>query len=477
MSKFVNLDADVAPTKQALALVNASKAISKMVLLPNAEPVLPLNPLTGFALSAKGELTLKDGALLDPLRLFKGRAIVKVLDMLALPKNQDLTTISALIKEKITPVWFYETAVEALRMALETLNLEALDSSNNYIPLARSEYVQNSAMLVENFADGDMFVIVEASASPSRNEDSEQITALFSGTIDEMIRSRIYKIYYRSVKAFRTHAALILHDLITLRLFGVDDKRKKPTPKDVVHYETNLVKELKVGECVIFSDAFDGEEGALIYAGPYHNMLWVNHAAGREAAQRIRKADLNDALPYDTPTTVNRFNALEHIIMDRITSKKASDDDDEEEEDEDDNSNPGDSVARKPTLATRTVHQRDGKPNIISASAPSIPRQFSLPNKQGARLKSQYLSKGLMSTVVWQESPAHLPVAVADELIRYHAPADEVKALVKLGLGLDDEENVTSLRIFLQAIAPVSTLDQLMIWRAAHSAAQRLHKQ
>ncbi len=479
MSKIVTCCDDNVVGLQAKALVEGvalrTKEDVKLVLMPNATPALPLNPLSGFVMEASSKLLL-DESFLDKASLFKGRAITKALDMTMLPPGQDVHIIDKLMKEKVTPTWFYETFLWALHVTRDKVNKLASEVSVGMIKIDISKNVQSSASIVKSTVDDDLFVVVDASADPADEVDIADLDELLSGkfTADEVTRSLFYQRYYRSVKMFRTVLALTIKKKVLSLLFGEADDGDDDDAQSageiavagglgVQHYETNLVKKLGSTKVVVFSNAFDGEDGGLIYAGPYRNMLWVNPHNDRAVTLKMQRGNMLYALPYDTPTSVRRFDALEHVIMKYTVNGDESEDED---------------TASSSPVATRTVVKRDkAKLDIISVASASIPMKPTSSDKKTVRTVAQYKAQGLMSTLVWRESPSQLPVAVADEYINYHLPVENVPDLEKMGIDLADDTNHIPLRVIIQALAPVAFLDQLMIWRAAHSAKQRSSKQ
>lgn len=471
MARLDNFSDDVIVSKQVAKIANmgqeGSKTITQMVVLPNATQALPLSPLCGFVMATNGNLQF-DENLLSSTSMFRGRAICKVLDGGALATQGDEKEAKKVI---IHPNAFYQNAKDAFGYGLENFLPKTDFPSAMMIKIAPSKGVQNSSMLAEDVATGDVWAIVEASAYPSSQEDIEELNKLFSGqhTVRSVAASTLYQRYYRSVRRYRELVVRRLAELVFKQFYRNEDEAPKAPSDRVHHYETNLIRVTNSGEFLIFSEAFDGEEGGLIYAGPYHDVLWVNHDQDKAIMQKIHAAGMLDALPYDTPTRTLRFDALEHIIMKRTRSEanqSASYESDDEEVDE----------TQRTAIAPRKEYVRDDMLKLLVVTAKSIPRDAAKSDKKALRLATQYKAQDLKSTLVWPEPPTRLPVAVPDELINFHMPVEEVPSLKVMGIDLTNASHIP-LRVMIQCISPVSTLDQLMIWRAAHSAQQRMSKQ
>jgi hypothetical protein len=220
----------------------------------------------------------------------------------------------------------------------------------------------------------------------------------------------------------------------------------------------------KTGDVLFYSEAVDAELGALIYAGPFRELIWVNRHQKAKAA--LESANHEMSVPADLPPTQTRTSALEAAVLSHVQARaqarraKAGDDDAPEHDEES-------------GVAPRTEHS----PTIFSVThallaGPSV----SAETVGKARAVSARRAK---ATLAWRESDLHLPVAVPDEVIHYRRGAESAavqQTLKEYGVGLTGDANGAAnatLRVIIQALAPVNTLDQLAMWRAAEAALVR----
>jgi hypothetical protein len=315
------------------------------------------------------------------------------------------------------------------------------------------------------------------------------------------------KEYYKTQKLLRLLVCRIMRARILRRVLGDSIAEKLPLLAEpgnltlanqsmlgtdgvggTLHFVTNVaVVEESTNEFLFYSEASEADMGSLVYAGPFRELIWVNKH--QKATASIRAANREQAVPYDLPVRIPRSSALEAAILAHaessaaeresyysgIRKKKSKDDDDDEDKSRSiASSSSTDAILNENGLrvARRITHN----PTVFSVkhsfiAGPSL-------DKDAVGAARARHAKGASCLLAWRESNLQLPVAVPDEVVDYHTGVENpgIKATleahgVKL-YGEDATANLT-LRVVIQALAPVSTMDQLVIWRAAQSALMR----
>lgn len=451
---------------QAEELINTigESNVLQFVLMPNAAKGTPLAPLSGYVLDLKDTAPFLC-AYLDPETAFKGRSAVK-LSLGNLPAGAN---IGERMAARVTPAWINSTASLSIQEAflkLEELSQSALNKDgHSYMKLRASRAVQSSVLIAECGHDNDEFYIIFDAHALLEDEQpfQELLRNAENGkaSVKSVISSSLYKWYYASVKKFRHIVCTIMHRhlyklLVDDNIYDAGDARMADPVEACHHYETNQITFDKNDSVRVLNEAFDAELGALIYAGPFREMIWVNKTSTPEMTKVLVAAGLAEGVPYNMPTSVSRSSALEKIIMSRLMKVDAARETSNE-------------------FARLEVIKRESARAIMTITSKSVSVVGSDTAYVSKRIAQRYTSGELKSTLVWNEAVANIPVVVPEELLAYHLGIENKAVwdlLKKHGVDAGNAKYNSTLRIIIQTLGVVPIIDQLAIWRASHSVVQ-----
>jgi hypothetical protein len=505
--------------EQSRALLSSFGAAGRsLTLMPNAKRGEAFSPLSGYVLRVDKSAKVI-ARHVDVGTLLKGRCIIPVFNL------DDKETAEALaeanidaagsidrILEVITPEWLvnatHECFNEAYRIVNDayhkgSANASGSTSSSRLMEVEPSESCQSSVSLVEIVRDAEPWLVCESHSLPKMWYIGDELARAEreGNTFQQFFFQEHMASYYRAQKAVRVITARLVRSRIVHQVLGEEVANKlrlvaDPANIDTVndssngasHFDTNVaVVDDATGELLFYSEAIEADMGALIYAGPFRELIWANRR--QKSTRSIQSAKREQAVPFDLPPILRKVSAIESVVLahteasvkarkEYLRSVGRGDKDDNEEDEEDNDNDDADTrgsvitVDHDIKVAARIEHN----PTVFSVRHAFIAGpSFVIDTVGAARAR---VARRAQCVLVWRESNLHIPVAVPDEALDYRRGV-EVPAMLNIlkahGVELlgDSASANPTLRIAIQALAPVATLDQLVMWRASQSALMR----
>lgn len=508
MPKSMTLSGVEMKEVQRIIEMLGAENVVRFAVMPTFNVGRPFVPPCGYVLNGRKATPFRR-ELVDQATIFKGRAalpIFHIADQNTRAVYAELVKgskpLSTLLEEKIIPEWFVNTTHAVIEKAMQLVNNSVdqkltLSIGNNKVAsmlmrLEPSEVVQSSISLVEAVTDqSDIFIVTELHALPEKHELSALVDRMSGkSTMLEFFSSEFMRRYNLTLRVLRALTCKLMGRAIVEVLVDGDISERMPiyqNPDSVeaaaqmdapnsgfINWVTNmLVPDVRGEAFLFFSEALEGDLGAIIDNGPFCESIWVNKG-GVNATEQILQAGLSGGIPYEMPPTIDRSAALEIIVAEQVAiqerrmERNGRSTMSKEEKDEEDNQNDGVVMSEnsKFLIATRQEHQ----PTIFSSTHPFIVG----PSINNALVGFQAAehAKNSVNMVVWRESSMHLPVVIPDQLVNYRRPLNTKGVIdlladhgIKIELATINTHRL--MRVSLRAIGPINDRDQLMMYRAA----------